>query len=502
MIAGSPDATKVGPYVVRLTPEGSVWFHAYHDATQGAHKTPPTENAPVLSSGTPADWEPWVKAKLAFDTYRARQSAQAANLAVFPSPLLPETVPPPPPGPIPPGLLVACGNPPLLAGVYAPLQYTTTFDGNEAYAYTDNVKLPDRYAYYRFASGVSTGGINLKKMPQVEKDALFQATGFPSGEQHIWEAVSELEGGFDSVQTYDTGYVSVGFIQFVTMLDSKHDLTHSLLQEKADDPASYQKDFRHFGIDAYPDRTLVVVDPETGAELDGPDAVMKIIDDKRLLAVFQRAGRRTPFRLAQIKTAKADYWPLADPVTVNLPATVATPNGIVLTGTVGDVIHSEAGIATLLDRKINVGNCRIISSVVQNVMIAHNCPGKSLDRSPSLRARGRRRLQIPRQLPQGRDPDAATRPADQAALSACHPHARPGHSCHAQVAVTAPTATTPTKSAPPTKPTPAKATPPGEGSALPKGTPAHRRRQIATRREPETVICLKGDYPVPFRARK
>ena len=95
--------------------------------------------------------------------------------------------------------------------------------------------------------------------------------------------------------------------------------------------------------------TLVVVDPSSGAELVGPEAVLKVIEDKRLTAVFQRAGRRSrEFRVAQIKAALSEYWPANDSVTVVV-------NGRTLVGRVSDIVRSEAGMATLFDRKVNTG---------------------------------------------------------------------------------------------------------------------------------------------------
>ena len=371
-IGAPPEASRLGPWVVRLTPDGSTWFLAYRNAVSGGVKVPPTQTARAPRSGPTAGWEAWVQAKWAYDRYQAQGTAQGANLAVFPAVIAPLTSAPPAPGPIPPALLAACGNPPLFVRAYAPMQYTITFDDADSYAYTDNVKMPDRYAYYRFGSGVDVSGVHVASLAKAERDALFQATGFAASEQRIWEAVSALEGGFDAVQTEDTGFVSVGFIQFVTMADGRHDLSHVLLQEKIDQPADFQNDFRRFGIDVRPDQTMVSVDPATGAELGGADAVQKIIDDKRLVAIFQRAGRKTPFRLAQIKVAKADYWPADDPLTVTLR------RGGTMTGKVSDVISSEAGIATLLDMKINRGNIRDLTGVVGTVMATHRCRGMSL----------------------------------------------------------------------------------------------------------------------------
>jgi hypothetical protein len=383
-LSAPPEAATNGPYVVRLTPEGSTWFPAYQHVVAGAGKSlPPTRDAKP-TRGPYAEWEAWVAARLAYDRAAAQQAADAANKAVLKGMAVPENplpsltatpaaqllTPPLPtaPGPIPAGLLAACGNPPAFAGVVAPLQYQVTFDkSDEVFTYTDNVKLRDRYAYYRFHRGTVAYGTRLKDMPTEERDRLFHAAGFSPSEQKIFGAVSGLEGGFETVQTYDTGYVSIGFIQFVTLAEGKHDLSNVLLQEKTDHADDFEKDFRRFGIDVRPDRSLVVLDPATGAELSGNPAVLKIIDDKRLTAVFQRAGRRTPFRVAQIKVAKAYYWPDADPVVATLP------DGTAVTGRVGDLVKSEAGLAILLDRKINTGNIRLLSDVLCRCMAAHGC---------------------------------------------------------------------------------------------------------------------------------
>jgi len=152
----------------------------------------------------------------------------------------------------------------------------------------------------------------------------------------------------------------------VTLAEGKADLSNVLRQMKNDDAAAYQSDFRRFGMDVQSDGAITVVDPVTGAELAGNAAVLKIIDDKRLTAVFQRAGRRTPFRVAQIKVAKSYYWPENDLLRVTLA------DGAITEGKVSDVVRSEAGIATLLDRKINTGNIRVLSDVVARIMNIHH----------------------------------------------------------------------------------------------------------------------------------
>lgn len=365
-VQARPEVARSGPWVVRLTPAASRWFMAYNRA-RGVGKAPPTE-IPGANSAQTAEWEKWVLAKLGYDRQMAQFAVDAANAqGGIPSPqaVMTQTAPVPP-GPIPPDLLAAAGNPPPFAAAVAPLHYTITFDADHVISYTDHIGVNPRYAYYRFDQGVQSLGVRLSNMSDRELDALFAESGMTPFEQHVAKSVSKLEGGFDSVNTYDTGYLSVGFIQFATLGDGSGSLGEVLLREKQDRPAEFQEDFRAYGIDVNTAGAIVVVDPATGAELAGPEAVLKVIDEPRLVAVFQLAGIRShAFRIAQIMVAKAHYYPADNPLKVAV-------NGHILTGKVGDVIKSEAGMATLFDRKVNTGSTSVLAGAVANVMEAHH----------------------------------------------------------------------------------------------------------------------------------
>lgn len=374
-IAAPPDAAKNGPWQVRLTTEGSTWLLGYQKAVRGNGKViPPTQDAQASASGPQGEWEAWVTARVAYDRYQAGMVATRANAAVMPAAVpvpAPSTEPlvsAASPGPVPPDLVAACGNPPRFANAVAPLQYTISLgDPTDLYVYQDNVKMRDRYAYYRFDRGTVAYGKKLESFPDRELSDLFRKAGFTKSEQRVFTAVSGLEGGFETVNTYDTGYVSIGFIQFITLADGHEDLARVMIDEKASKPKDFQADFHWFGIDIQPgDGTLTVVDPATGAELVGSAAVQRVIEDKRLTAVFQRAGRKSEaFRVSQIRTARASYWPASDPVQILLP------NGTVVFGVVSDFIKSEAGMATLLDRKVNVGNIRLLATVAAETFQSH-----------------------------------------------------------------------------------------------------------------------------------
>jgi len=361
-----PEAAKTGPWKVGLTPNGSKWLHEYQRAV-GAAKIPPTQDAVGGASPDTAEWEKWVAAKVAWDRWQAQRAADAANAAAGHPAVANGPAQPPNPGPIPDSLLAATANPSAFAYVVTPMRHTITFEDGEAYEYVDNVLFAHRprYAYFRFPQGTVAYGPQLKEMGDAELNALFAKAGFSPSEQRIAKAVSKLEGGFETVNTYDTGFVSVGFIQFVTLDDGKQSLSEVLAREKADRPDDFQKDFRQYGMDVSPDGVIVVVDPSTGAELGGHDAVMKIIEEKRLTAIFQRAGRHSEaFRVAQIAVAKSHYWPADDLVTVMV-------DGQPVTGKVSDVIKSEAGLATLYDRKVNRGKIDPFAAVLQKTIDTH-----------------------------------------------------------------------------------------------------------------------------------
>ncbi len=360
---GAPqNAATKGPWTVRLTPDASRWFWAYQRAVAGPGKPPP--NADVKAA---PPWEKWVQAKLDFDRAAAQRSADAANRALIPT--LPAASIPdvPPPGPIPTDLLEAVGNPPPFAAMAAPRRYRVVFDDADTYAFTDHPVMRARYAYYRWDMGVMDAGTPVRQMSNADLDAIFAAAGMTPSEARACKAVSRLEGGFDAVNTYDTGWVSIGFIQCISGENGTGSLMGVLDREKADTPEAYLRDFRRYGIDVTDNGVLAVVDPSTGAELVGNEAVRKVIEDKRLTACFQKAGRRSlEFRTAQVKVAKSHYWPAEDRVKI-------THNGRAFEFAVKDVIRSEAGMATLFDRKVNRGSIAPFGDVVARVMAERKC---------------------------------------------------------------------------------------------------------------------------------
>jgi hypothetical protein len=357
-----PDAAKNGPFQVRLSVAGSTWLREYN-RLRGMNKVPPTATARPQNEEQKG-WQDWIDAKLEHDRWRAMQVAQESNRGLighdtkFDDKTLPKTEPADP-GPAPAALVAFAGDPPCFAEAVTPMLHEVTFEDGTKISMVDNRKMRKNYAYYRFEKGVASEGVDVKTMPEEHLKDLCEKAGVTESELHVMKAVSILEGGFDAINTYDTGFVSVGFIQFATLKDGGNSLGDFLKLYKQEDPKNFQLDFRDYGIDVTPDAKLACVDPSTGAELTGEAAVRKVIEDKRLIAVFQFDGLKSDaYDAMQIRSAKEQFYPAGDSITISV-------NGQTLTGKVSDVFKSEAGLATLMDRKVNTGHLDLLKSTLE-----------------------------------------------------------------------------------------------------------------------------------------
>jgi hypothetical protein len=249
------------------------------------------------------------------------------------------------------------GPAPIFMAAVRPQNYAVRFDDALA-TYVDEPTLNPRGVSFRFADGVRSAGT---KMNPGTLTPLFTQAGLTDSEAHVMLAISPLEGSFDAINTYDTGIVSVGFIQFACRDKGAGSLGQVLLREKGDNPEAFEKDFRTFGVDVDGSGALDVVDPVSGSELNGHAAALKVVEDKRLTATFQRAGLFSDaFKIAQLETAKDLYFPATDIIPVLI-------GGRTIKVKVGDVIQSEAGLATLMDRKVHRGNLAPLASVLSQV---------------------------------------------------------------------------------------------------------------------------------------
>lgn len=363
-VSAPKEAATKGPWQVRLTPEGSIWLYQYNRSFGLVKGSSSRASAPNWESKRA--WDVWIAQRVSSDRYAAGKSAAEANgrfgLA-SPNPIPPADDP----GPEPQGLRVFAGVAPSFAAAVAPNTYLVRFDDGETVTMSDNPPMRANYPSYRFPQGVMSSGTSVRNMPESELNSLFAEAGIDPSMAKVMKAVSLLEGGFDSINTYDTGFVSVGLIQFACRAKGAGSLGQVLLREKQRSPEAFLHDFHRFGLDVTPDGTLVAMDVDTGEVLDGPAAAQRIIDDKRLVAVFEHAGKQSrAFRVAQLQIAKEQYYPAGDPVAISV-------GGKTIAGSVSDFVHSEAGMATLMDRKVNTGRIDPLLNVLSQIGAQNNC---------------------------------------------------------------------------------------------------------------------------------
>ncbi|MCB0826780.1 MAG: hypothetical protein KDC26_11370 [Armatimonadetes bacterium] len=357
IVAFPDDSDTKGIYQARQTPDGSTWLLNYYKKARGQSSKVIPGRKPEAQNDQQKEWDKWVETKYAYDEWAATKAAAGQNGFPVTMEHMED------PGATPADIVTFAGAAPKFVDVVTPRVHRINFEDLKA-EFPDNIKVRRMYSYYRFSDGVMHVGDRMKGREK-ELMPLFEKGGLSDSEYKIMAAVSILEGGFDSINTYDTGYVSVGFIQFASLSGGAGSLGQTLKTMKTREPSAYHRNFRRFGIDVTEDGKLVALDIKTGEEKIGADAAMQIIKDRRLIAVFHRAGKLSEeYRIAQILTAKSQYFPAQDTLEVKL-------GDKTLKGKIGDIVKSEAGLATLMDRKVNTGKYGDLESVLASMALSY-----------------------------------------------------------------------------------------------------------------------------------
>lgn len=351
-----------GTFQIRMTPAGSAFLWQYYRSLGYGKIRPGTEPEP--RNAQEAAWKTWIDAKFAYDRYMAaeecRKSNKSIGLGALPQT---DTQPVEDPGPAPADLNFAGPTPTKFSEAVVPRTHQITFEDGRTFTNEDNALRRPRYLYYRFAQGVAHGGTQVKTMAKSDLQRLYQKAGLDESRGRILSAVSLLEGGFDSINTYDTGFVSAGVIQFASLKEGGGSLGEMMTLYKNSNPKAFQRDFRRFGLDVNSLGLLVAIDLKTGRETVGADANMTIINEPRLAAVFQYSGAVSEeYRVAQIQGAFARFWPGEERLKLVFAGQPSTQVRV------GDFVRSEAGLATLMDRKVNTGKTDPFASVVQQIV--------------------------------------------------------------------------------------------------------------------------------------
>lgn len=125
--------------------------------------------------------------------------------------------------------------------------------------------------------------------------------GLPSEDARILAAVSGHEGGFDTIQTYDSAKFTWGFIQFA----GTGGLHNVMTNIKAQAPNEFQEYFGIYGIDVADGKVIVHKD---GQVLDGQNALNELHDNPELWGGFLRASQDPTIQTLQVKTAYDSYY--------------------------------------------------------------------------------------------------------------------------------------------------------------------------------------------------
>jgi hypothetical protein len=172
--------------------------------------------------------------------------------------------------------------------------------------------------------------------------------GLPVAAARALAVVSSLEGGFDTIQTYDRSRFSWGFIQFAAI----GGLPRLLEDIRIAEPALFERYFVAAGLDVERGRIRA---RHRGAQARGTAAVNHLHDDPRLWRCFLLAAHEQPIRDCQVKAAHDHYYERI------LEQPVALPFGTVSLGEL--FATDECGRALLFDRAVQRGVASTVALV-------------------------------------------------------------------------------------------------------------------------------------------
>lgn len=166
-----------------------------------------------------------------------------------------------------------------------------------------------RTPFSKYTDGVSYWGT---VAPSVMPLQSYINLGLPKVYAKAVQYVSEHEGNFDAINSYDKACFSYGFIQFA---GNGGGLAPMLALCKHLKPAVFQRLFQRYGIDvAYyvyngtiGDAQINLTDPQSGEILRDEMAENRLRQDKRYTGVFVRAAHDTDMQHLQIEAAKRKY---------------------------------------------------------------------------------------------------------------------------------------------------------------------------------------------------
>ncbi|HEY4244777.1 MAG TPA: DUF4157 domain-containing protein [Kofleriaceae bacterium] len=237
--------------------------------------------------------------------------------------------------------------------VYAPID-TEVKHHDYAFADGEHVKVRDHVVSY--ATSVSFG-VDSEGAPDHKQVTDVMATaGLSSSRQKILAGISALEGGFDTVNTYDRAKVTWGFVQWTG--GSHSDLTSTLTIIKQKQPDAFAKAFQAYGIDVV-DNELSITVPGSKDTITGEDAANAIMGNPKLAAVLAHAGRNTDIQKGEVQAAAQ----LEIDEAMNMRVPIDLGKGKKKVVTASTLMTSEYGIGFLANTYVHSGSGAASSTV-------------------------------------------------------------------------------------------------------------------------------------------
>ncbi len=179
-------------------------------------------------------------------------------------------------------------------------------------------------------------------------DLLAKDTTLSASTKKILAIISEFEGQFSSLNTWDIADVTWGMVQWTTGAGGKGDLIEALKIVKADEPDAFRTRLQQYGIDV--DNDGIVLTRPDGTVLHGLAAAKAVQASAQLSAVLSASGADPKIQVAQMK---ASYElevrkPLAS--SVKVACTDGTKSV-----KVEDIVTSEAGVGALTNQTVHGG---------------------------------------------------------------------------------------------------------------------------------------------------
>ena len=179
---------------------------------------------------------------------------------------------------------------------------------------------------------------------------MVKSVGLTDVQARALQFVSQHEGNFDAINSYDKGIFSFGFIQFVGSSANGGSLNRLLESMKLNAPTLFNQYFRKMGIDT--EGGTVTVLNDNGQKLAGDNAWLFIQNTVPLYAPFIQSGFEPLLIKEQLRCATSLYVQTA--MKLKVPLNI---NGIPLVvPQIAKILSSEAATTMLIDLCVNQGS--------------------------------------------------------------------------------------------------------------------------------------------------